>query len=326
MTLVNMIRGRQTVLFLTNKSGGSVVAGDVVIVDTTNDAAFTTTTSGQSLLAMGVVQESIANNATGRVCVAGYVPLVNVPASVTRGHFIETHTVAKQATGNSTRRTGTFGRFLTGGTTPTGQLYGLVDTTAAAGSAVASDTIWDTKGDLAVATAADTAQKLAAGTNGLFLQADSAQTTGLVYARAGLLAVNYYAPTSLGTFSTTSATMADVDATNMKVDFTVPITGNVLIRLSAFADMNGAAGEGYWGIRESTTDLFAARMLRAGATADGYYAVAFYKTGLTAGDSKTYKWSFAVATAVTQTQRILVQDGTAHGDFPPAVMEVWAAP
>ena len=38
-------RGRQVVIPLTNKSGGQVIAGDVVVVDTANNDAFTTTTS-----------------------------------------------------------------------------------------------------------------------------------------------------------------------------------------------------------------------------------------------------------------------------------------
>lgn len=54
------------------------------------------------------------------------------------------------------------------------------DATAGGGGAIiASDTLWDTKGDLAVATAADTASKLAAGSNGQALLADSAASTGL---------------------------------------------------------------------------------------------------------------------------------------------------
>jgi hypothetical protein len=52
-------------------------------------------------------------------------------------------------------------------------------TTPAGSGSVAADTIWDTKGDIAVATAADTASKLAAGANNKVLTADSAQTTGL---------------------------------------------------------------------------------------------------------------------------------------------------
>lgn len=54
--------------------------------------------------------------------------------------------------------------------------------TPTAATTVANDTIWDAKGDLAVATAADTAQKLTVGTNGTFLMADSAQISGMRWA------------------------------------------------------------------------------------------------------------------------------------------------
>lgn len=129
------IYGRQVVVPLTNKSGGAIIAGDVVIVDTSNDSSFTTTTSGRVEVTVGIAQEAIANNASGRVLISGYAALVNVPASVTRGHYIETHTVAKQATGNSARRSGSFGQFLTGGTTPIGVLWGQTDQTASGGTA-----------------------------------------------------------------------------------------------------------------------------------------------------------------------------------------------
>ncbi len=57
------------------------------------------------------------------------------------------------------------------------------------GGSVASDTIWDAKGDLAVATGADTAVRLPIGTDGFVLTADSAQTDGLKWAAAGAAAV-----------------------------------------------------------------------------------------------------------------------------------------
>lgn len=145
---------RSVVLQLTNRSAGSVAAGDVVVIDTVNDSAFTTTTSGQAEVSLGIAQATIASTATGPVKVAGYAALVNVPASVTRGHFIETHTVAKQATGSATRRAGSFGQFLTGGTTPAAWLWGAPDQTASGGggsieakednvSVVAAATIFD---------------------------------------------------------------------------------------------------------------------------------------------------------------------------------------
>lgn len=51
--------------------------------------------------------------------------------------------------------------------------------TGAGGGSVATDTIFDAKGDLAVGTGADTAAKLTAGANDTILMADSAQSTGL---------------------------------------------------------------------------------------------------------------------------------------------------
>lgn len=127
--------GRRVVEYLTNKSGGAVAIGDVVIVDTGNDSAFTTTTTGAYTGTIGVAQEAIANNAAGRVCTAGQVDLVNVNASVTRGNFAKTYTAVKQATdAGSSRVEGVFGQFLTGGTTPKAHLFGIADAIASGGT------------------------------------------------------------------------------------------------------------------------------------------------------------------------------------------------
>ena len=52
------------------------------------------------------------------------------------------------------------------------------------GGSVATDAIWDAKGDLAGGTGANTAARLAVGTNDYVLTADSTQTTGMKWAAA----------------------------------------------------------------------------------------------------------------------------------------------
>jgi hypothetical protein len=61
----------------------------------------------------------------------------------------------------------------------------LADTVTVDIPGVAIDPIWQVKGDLAVADAAGTAQRLAAGTNGYALVADSTQPLGVKWAAAG---------------------------------------------------------------------------------------------------------------------------------------------
>lgn len=121
---MSSIFGRSVIVPLTNKSGGGVIAGDVVILDSANNTSFTTTTSAGVTTPIGVAQETIASNATGRVLVEGYAALVNVNASVTRLHYGKTHTVAKQATdAGASRVSGTFCCFLSSGTTPDALIY-----------------------------------------------------------------------------------------------------------------------------------------------------------------------------------------------------------
>lgn len=289
MALTDMLRGRQVVEYFTNKSGGSLVNGDVVIRDTGNDSAVTTTTSGQSLSVIGVVQESIANNAAGRVCTAGYVPLVNVPASVTRGHFVETHTVAKQATGSSSRRTGSFGYFTTGGTTPTAHLFGQVDTTAGAGSAIASDTLWDAAGDLAVGSGADTATKLSIGaTNGMALQRVSG---AVAWALPSGHEFDYVQTTSSGNITATSDATANTIVTANAVTYdgstivvisayiTFLTTGTNFITVVLYDGSSPIGRMGIVGVSASRFPFFAQHRLTPSAAAKTYSIRAFVDAG-----------------------------------------------
>ncbi len=172
--------GRQVVVPLTNKSGGGVIAGDVVIVDTGNNDAFTTTTSASSTVTIGVAQETIANNATGRVLISGYAALVNTNASVTRGHYGATYTVAKQATdAGASRVAGTFCQFLTGGTTPDAMVY-PVDL---AGTALTNP--MTTAGDIIYGGSSGTPTRLAGGTSGYVLTSTGTTSAPAWQAAAG---------------------------------------------------------------------------------------------------------------------------------------------
>ena len=215
-------RGRQVVQSLTNKSGGSVAAGDVVVIDTTNDTAFTTTTTGRAEISIGIAQETIANNATGRVLTEGYAALVNVPASVTRGHYIETHTVAKQATGNSTRRSGSFGQFLTGGTTPTGWVWGSSDTAGVSGAITSSGLTMATARLLGRTTASTGAIEEITVGSGLSLSAGSLTATG----GGSATTLNFQHYTG-GDIALTSTSMAAVSG---PTDLTIAATaGDILL-------------------------------------------------------------------------------------------------
>jgi hypothetical protein len=78
--------------------------------------------------------------------------------------------------GRTTSSTGAIEEITVG----TGLSLAAGSLTATGGSgAVATDTIWDAKGDLAGGTGADTAAKLTVGANDTILMADSGETTGL---------------------------------------------------------------------------------------------------------------------------------------------------
>lgn len=144
---LDMIRGRSNIVTLTNNSGGALIAGDVCVQDTSGNEYATTTTSAASVLKVFVAAESIANGATGKFYESGYCPFVNVNASVTRGRFLFTHTVAKQAAENATYGAGAFGKILKSGTTPSAIIYSA---TAQIGSAGVTRSGATTDGHLAV--------------------------------------------------------------------------------------------------------------------------------------------------------------------------------
>jgi len=140
----NTALGRTEQALLTNKSGGSVVQGDVVIVDTANASAFTTTTTSAYVSGrVGVVLEpnGIANNASGMIAFSGYVPIINLSATGTIGDSVKTHTVAKQGIRHAAPQVaGDFAQVLGTTATPAALLFGTVQLGSSAGAGYSEGT------------------------------------------------------------------------------------------------------------------------------------------------------------------------------------------
>lgn len=124
----NLALGRTEQAILTNKSGGSVAQGDVVIIDSSTAASFTTTTtSGYTAGRVGVVLEpaGIANNSPGMIAFSGYVPKIALSGSASLGDLVKTHTVAKQGVRHAAPAVaGDFAQVLGTGTSPAALLLG----------------------------------------------------------------------------------------------------------------------------------------------------------------------------------------------------------
>jgi len=108
-----------------------------------------------------------------------------------------------------------------------------------------------------------------------------------------LIAYTEYSPGS--NYTTTSSTLADVDATNLKLDIVAPPSGKVLVR-TEFQMAPSATGNSVVGLRESTTTI-ATKRAGNGSPNEGYFqvntAASFVITGLTPGSSHTYKLAFS---------------------------------
>jgi hypothetical protein len=134
-----------------------------------------------------------------------------------------------------------------------------------------------------------------------------------------LLGRTSYDPASVSTYTTSSATLADVDATNLVLAFTPPSSGKVLIVLSAFADKPSNGG-GFWGLRDSGGDIASsvAQVADAvGATVALRPSYRLLFTGLSG--AKSWKWAYSRAVSGSWSMY-------AGGDAGAAVMEAWAVP
>jgi hypothetical protein len=178
-------------------------------------------------------------------------------------------------------------------------------------------------GDLVYATGAGAVTRLAIGSNGQYLGVSGGVPAWVAAPTidAALLGRTSYDPGTVTTYTISSATLADVDATNLSLGFTAPASGNVLVVLSAFATEPGTASQlAYWGLRAGTNDVAGsiAAVIRSDTSAwpgrRPTYRIPF--TGLSG--AYTWKWASACSSGSFTFD--------AGGDSGAAVMEAWALP
>jgi len=105
-------------------------------------------------------------------------------------------------------------------------------------SAGIAKTIVDAKGDLIAATAADTVARLAVGTDGQLLVADSTAATGIKWATAGSSIPANAAATVATSQTTSSATYTDLATAGPAVTVTTGTKALVIVT-TAFRDTGG---------------------------------------------------------------------------------------
>jgi hypothetical protein len=131
-----------------------------------------------------------------------------------------------------------------------------------------------------------------------------------------VLAVTEYATSAL--YNTNSTFDADMDATNLVVTFTAPASGKVMVELSGILEVTGSS-PGAWSLRSGTSTVKACMV----GTGYRYATARFYITGLTPGDSYTYKWGYY---RIGSTGEVRLYTGGNGGTVGNALMVVTAMP
>jgi hypothetical protein len=126
----------------------------------------------------------------------------------------------------------------------------------------------------------------------------------------GILAETYYTA-SENSYSTSSSTFADVDATNLTISFTAPCSGKVLVRLISYAESSTAGtGQYKWRLYDGSNQIGNIQMATKTETGTSIEAYV-YKTGLSAGASYTWKWQHAQT--ASGTGKAIVGNGSTYG-------------
>jgi hypothetical protein len=116
---VDYVRGRQTIAYLTNRTGGTVTPGAVVLISGINAQSFVATAvAAQADECIGVSLDTITNNDSGRILFWGYAPVINLTGAAVLRDWVATGAVALQGTPQAAPGVGVFAQVLGTGTTP----------------------------------------------------------------------------------------------------------------------------------------------------------------------------------------------------------------
>jgi hypothetical protein len=165
-------------------------------------------------------------------------------------------------------------------------------------------TIFDAKGDIIAATAADTASRLAVGTNGQILTADSTAATGLKWASAAAGGASVYVKliNNNANYSTTSTTSVAVSTSNARITAT-PTGTTATVMLQGFSNNSGNT-TAEWTISTGGTGT----IMGFPVYNNSYSGTAVFNavtivsiTGLTAGTSYNFDWFYKITGSGTTT-------------------------
>jgi hypothetical protein len=161
------------------------------------------------------------------------------------------------------------------------------------------NTIVDAKGDLIAATAADTPARLAVGTNGHVLTADSTAATGIKWAAAAAGAAVYGKTLSQGSNkSTTSTSYVAIDSTNLRI--TATPTGTVAIASCSGQLSSSGVSSVDWRVSCGSGTTYGFQAYNSSYEGTVVFPTRiFVITGLTAGTSYNFDWEWKVNAGTT---------------------------
>lgn len=127
--MANTALNRSLVVILTNKTGGSVSQGDVVILSKVYQSSFETVAQEaytDSLVGVVLEPGGIANNSQGGVCLGGYTPKINLNSpGGGPGQYVKTSGLKRGSTTYLVAN-GSFATLLGSGTSPAAMLFNPV--------------------------------------------------------------------------------------------------------------------------------------------------------------------------------------------------------